>query len=193
MASDPVANCSWWGVEPTVVLDEFGREWCEMEFPQGLEGSGYEQLAETAPSADLGGDSPSLLIVHLAEAAPSADIGDSGTELEDGEDEESLAKRRRLWVDARTYTLEQYHEMFPQWARVNRALRHRYYGRTNLRNTRKFIKKFRPLEKCPYLRDFGIFYKVINQFCKRSPWQIEAALDYLQLQAAGFPEGLLWD
>ena len=25
MASDPVANCSWWGVEPTVVLDEFGR------------------------------------------------------------------------------------------------------------------------------------------------------------------------
>ena len=162
MDSDPVANCSWWGVEPTLVLDEFGREWCEMEFPQGLEGSGYEQVA------------------------------DSGTELEDAEDEASLAKRRRLWVEANTYTLEQYHERFPRWARVNQALRHRYWGRTNLRNTRKFIKKIRRLDKGPYLRDFRIFYKVIDSACKNQPWQVEAALDYLQLQAAGFPSGLLW-
>ena len=100
-----------------------------MEFPQGLEGSGYEQVA------------------------------DSGTELEDAEDEASLAKRRRLWVEANTYTLEQYHERFPRWARVNQALRHRYWGRTNLRNTRKFIKKFRRLDKCPFLRDFRIFIR----------------------------------
>jgi hypothetical protein len=194
--SDICLSRYFWGY-PLQTLIEHGQIWHELEFPIGLEATRWPPVRDyddvrhryalhnTATDSILtpvgytdhddshDDDSHDVLIEPISAFGCGADgCGADVFSLnqeEDGYGSHASPKRMRL--------------MFSPMRRaaVNRALRRRYYGRTNLRGIRTFVKKVR---RSP---DFGLYEKMSTY--PNGALLIEAAVDYVMLLEAGF-EGL---